>query len=239
MGSLSLQPTGVEISSDLNVQLSHMAALVEVQLNEAIQAFERRDLVSARRIIEQDARIDAVQAAIEEKIMALLTDHAPAPDQVRESLMIMKVAAELERIGDLAKNVSKRTLVVSQEKFTRPLSGVASMGRAALRQFSNVLTAFAEKNIDAAIAVWGGDDDLDELYNSVFREILLGMMDEPTRVNAGTHLVFIAKNFERVGDHATNIAEALHYYLTGEALAIDRPKGDETSVTAVTPPEKA
>ena len=238
MGSLSLQPTGVDISRDLNVQLSHMAALVEVQLNDAIQAFERRDLINAKRVIEQDERIDAAQGEIEEKVMELLTAHEPAPDQVRESLMMMKVAAELERIGDMAKNVAKRTMVVSQEKFTRPSSGVASMGRAAQRQFSNILTAFTEKNIDAAIAVWGGDDDLDELYNSVFREILLVMMEEPSRINAGTHLVFIAKNFERVGDHATNIAEALHYYLTGEALAIERPKGDETSVTAITPPSK-
>jgi phosphate transport system protein len=151
----------------------------------------------------------------------------------------MKVAGDLERIGDLAKNVAKRTLVVSREKPVKPYAGVARMGRASLRQMADILNAFSSRNLLAAKAVWGGDDELDELYNSVFAEILAAMMEEPQAVSACTHLVFIAKNFERVGDHATNIAEAIHFLITGSALAASgRPKGDQTASIAVKAPPK-
>lgn len=221
----------------LDIELSQMAALVEKQLAAAIDAFERRDVLSAEHIIEADKRIDVLHAGIEEKVMLALDAMALRPARLREIIMAMKVAGELERVGDLAKNVAKRTLVVSREAYVRPSMGVTRMGRAALRQFSDMLNAFHAKNLEAAVVVWGGDDEIDELYNSVFQEIILEMMEDAARINACTQMVFIAKNFERVGDHATNIAEALHYCITGAPLALDRPKGDETSMTAVTPPD--
>jgi len=158
---------------------------------------------------------------------------------LREVMTIMKVTGELERVGDLAKNIAKRTLVVSREAPARPTLGVARMGRASLRQFSDILNAYSTRNLDAAKAVWGGDDELDELYNSVFQEIMLAMMADSETVNACTHLVFIAKNFERVGDHATNIAEAIHFLVTGSPLVESRPKGDETSTITVAPPQQS
>jgi len=224
---------------ELETALSRMAAQVESQLAAAVTAFERRDVEAAETIIANDARIDALDHAIEAKVMELLLD-GPLPEPaLREVMTIGKLAGELERVGDLAKNVAKRTMVVSLEAPARPTSGVARMGRASLRQFSDILTAYAARNLSAAKAVWGGDDELDELYNSVFEEILVAMMRDPAKVNACTHLVFTAKNFERVGDHATNIAEALHFLLTGSRILERRPKGDKTSTTVVAPPKQS
>ncbi|MAW81782.1 MAG: phosphate transport system regulatory protein PhoU [Parvularcula sp.] len=224
---------------DLETSLSRMAAQVESQLAGAITAFERRDVEAAQKVISGDERIDAMDHAIEGKVMDLLL-HGPLPEEaLREVMTVSKLAGELERVGDLAKNVAKRTLVVSLEAPARPTSGVARMGRASLRQLSDILNAYSSRNLTAAKAVWGGDDELDELYNSVFEEILVAMMRDPAKVNACTHLVFTAKNFERVGDHATNIAEALHFLLTGSRIMERRPKGDKTSTTVVSPPKQS
>ncbi|MEL7491527.1 MAG: phosphate signaling complex protein PhoU [Pseudomonadota bacterium] len=220
----------------LDIALSQMAALVESNLAGAIEAFERRDIANAEALIAADKRVDDLHSTIELQVMAALAEGPFDALRLREIMMIMKVSGELERVGDLAKNVAKRTLVVSREKFVKPSMGVNRMGRSALRQFSHILNAYSSRNLAAAKAVWGGDDELDELYNSVFKEIIVNMMEDGKRVNACTQMVFIAKNFERVGDHATNIAEALHYFITGEPLAEERPKGDDTSVTKVAPP---
>lgn len=209
--------------------LSRMAALVEAQLAGAIDAFNRRDFASADKLIATDKRIDALHAEVEEKVMMALSVGPFDQASLRAIMVTMKVSGELERVGDLAKNVAKRTRIVSREEFSRPSLGVTRMGRGAQRQLSDILNAYATRNLDLAKAVWGGDDELDELYNSVFREIIVEMMEDSTRINACTHMVFIAKNFERVGDHATNIAEALHYFMTGEQLEDDRPKGDKTA----------
>jgi len=223
----------------LEADLSRMAALVESQLQGAITAFERRDVAAAENLIPNDRRVDEFDRDIETSVMALLAAEQLPEDILREVMTIMKVTGELERVGDLAKNIAKRTLVVSREAPARPTLGVARMGRASLRQFSDILNAYSTRNLDAAKAVWGGDDELDELYNSVFQEIMLAMMADSETVNACTHLVFIAKNFERVGDHATNIAEAIHFLVTGSPLVESRPKGDETSTITVAPPQQS
>ena len=215
-----------------------MAAQVESNLAAAVSAFERRDLAAAEELIAADRRIDEFDRDIEMKVMALLAEGALPQEPLREVMTVMKMASELERVGDLAKNIAKRTLVVSREEAPAPpTSGVVRMGRISLRQFSDVLNAYAARNLSAAKAVWGGDDEIDALYNSVFQEILLAMMADGKLVNACTHLVFIAKNFERVGDHATNIAEAIHFLMTGSPIVEERPKGDETSTIAVSPPK--
>lgn len=222
--------------SHLEATLTRMAAFVENQLQNAILAFERRDIAAAEHVIGNDQRIDEYDLELETRAVALLASAKLPLESVRHVTTIMKVSGELERVGDLAKNVSKRTLVLSREAPTRPILGVVRMGRASLLQLADILNAYAARNLDAAKAVWSGDDELDELYNSVFQEILAVMMEDPAHVNACTHLVFTAKNFERVGDHATNIAEALYFLITGSVLSDERPKGDETSTTVVTPP---
>lgn len=222
----------------LEIELTQMAAQVEAQLNRAITAFERRDIASAEGVVLSDAKIDKLHTQIERRVMAIIGTGGLKEHALREVMAAMKVAGELERVGDLAKNVGKRTLVISRERPPKAASGVTRMGRASLRQISDILTAYSARNVTAAQAVWRGDDGLDELYNSVFHEILLEMMDDSSAVNACTHLVFIAKNYERVGDHATNIAEALHFLVTGDFIDGMRPKGDDTAVTAVAlPPE--
>lgn len=217
----------------LEIDLAQMAALVENQLAEAITAFERRDVGAAQRIIDSDQRVDAFHDAIEGDVMTLLMQGPQSARALRETMTIMKISGDLERVGDLAKNVAKRTLVVSRERAPQPYLGVARMGKASLQQIADVLNAYTARDPAAAKAVWGGDDELDELYNSLFREILLAMMADPSQINVCTHLVFIAKNFERVGDHATNIAEAVHLLATGDPPGGARPKGDETSLIAV------
>jgi phosphate transport system protein len=222
----SFQPKSLRA---LEIEFSQMAALVETQLGEAIAAFERRDVAAAERVIAADMKTDAAHRAIDEQVMAILKTGPLDELALRQVMCLLKMAADLERVGDLAKNVAKRTLVISRETPIKSIAGVVRMGRASLRQLSDVLNAYNDASLTAATAVWGGDDVLDELYNSIFHEIMLEMMKDSSKTSAYTHLVFIAKNFERIGDHATNLAESLHFQLTGAPLAEARPKGDVTA----------
>ena len=236
--AVAVQHSSYSARMELEADLSRMAAQVESNLASAILAFERRDLAVSKRLIDADARIDEYDRDIEAKVITILGEGALPKEALLEVMTVMKLAGELERVGDLAKNVAKRTLVVSQSAPTRPTAGVIRMGRVCLRQFSDILNAYSDRNLSAAKAVWRGDDELDELYNSVFQDVLQAMMEDAGTVNACTHLVFIAKNFERVGDHATNIAEAVHFVMTGSPIMEERPKGDETSSIAIELPEK-
>lgn len=220
----------------LEADFAQIAALVENQLNEAIIALERRDIAAAERVIQTDKKVDALNRQIDARVLEFLKAGAPSDRALRQALSFMKLAGELERVGDLAKNVARRTLVVSRETTAQSLiSGVVRMGRASLRQLSDILSAFQSLNLSAASAIWAGDTDVDELYNSLYGELMHAMMKNPERVVAGAHLLFISKNFERIGDHATNIAEAIHFVETGAPFAASRPKVDETS-TVYAPP---
>jgi phosphate transport system protein len=222
----------------LAVDFSQLAALVEMQLGEAINAFERRDIAAAERIVSADAKVDALNRQIDEKVLALLKT-GPLPERgLREVVSYMKLAGELERVGDLAKNVAKRTLVVSREQPPQSsVIGVVRMGRASLRQLSDIISAFQSSSLSAAAAIWRGDSVLDELYNSLYGDLMRSMTEDPRKVAANAHLLFIAKNFERIGDHATNIAEAIHFVETGAPFAESRPKSDDTA--AMTAPAKS
>jgi len=214
----------------LEGDFAQIAALVETQLGEAIAAFERRDIALAERIIRTDAKVDALNRQIDAHVYDALRGARLGERQLRQTVSYMRLAGELERVGDLAKNVAKRTLVVSRESPAQmSIAGVVRMGRASLRQLSDILSAFQTANLAAAEAIWGGDSDLDELYNSLYRDLMQAMAGDSSKVIAGAHLLFIAKNFERIGDHATNIAEALHFVETGALFADARPKGDETA----------
>ncbi len=163
----------------LAVDFSQIAALVEMQLGEAINAFERRDIAAAERIIAADAKVDGLNRQIDEKVLAILKT-GPLPDRrLRQIVSYMKLAGELERVGDLAKNVAKRTLVVSREQPPQSsIAGIVRMGRASLRQLSDILSAFQTSNLTAAAAIWGGDTDLDELYNSLYRDLMQSMTED-------------------------------------------------------------
>ena len=152
---------------------------------------------------------------------------------LRTTLAALKIANELERIGDLAKNIGKRALVLNREPPIKLAQSLARMGRQAMAQLKAVLDAYSSRNAEAAKAVWRQDEEIDELYNSLFRVLLTYMMEDPRKIGQSTHLLFIAKNFERVGDHATNIAETVHYLVTGTRITDQRPKSDTTSTTTV------
>jgi phosphate transport system protein len=152
---------------------------------------------------------------------------------LRETLAAIKIASELERIGDLAKNIAKRAIVLNREPPIRLTASLARMGKVALSQLKQVLDAYSDRNAEAAEAVWRQDGEIDELYNSLFRELLTYMMEDPRTIGSSTHLLFIAKNIERSGDHATNIAEVVYHMVRADHLATDRPKADTTSETTV------
>ena len=154
---------------------------------------------------------------------------------LREIVSALKIASDLERIGDYAANIAKRSLALAQLPAVRPAGAIPRMGRLVQEIMKEVLDAFIERDVDKAVAARRRDEELDDLYTSLFREVLTYMMEDPRNITPCTHLLFIAKNLERIGDHATNIAETIHFLVIGHPLTSERPKGDESSFTVVTP----
>ncbi|MGF1457023.1 MAG: phosphate signaling complex protein PhoU [Alphaproteobacteria bacterium] len=213
--------------------VQQMGGLCEGQVGEAIDSIVRRDSSLAQQVIEADARIDGLELAIEKAAVHSLTSRRLEGPELRFALSAIKMASDLERIGDLAKNIAKRALVINRDEPLRVTAGLAGMGRRALLQVKDVLDAFSDQDADRAITVWRADEDIDELYNSLFRELLTYMMEDPRTIGLCTHMLFVAKNIERVGDHATNIAETLYYLVQGTYVRDERPKGDLTSLTSI------
>jgi len=211
-----------------------MGGLCESQLAAAIDSVVRRDVALAEQTVAADARVDLLEQQIEQQVVQLLALRQPLALDLRVTLAAFKISSDLERIGDLAKNVAKRALVISKDApETHLTQSLARMGRLALAQVKNVLDAYARRDANAAKTVWKSDGEIDEIYNSMFRELLTYMMEDPRKIGPSTHLLFIAKNFERIGDHATNIAETVHYATTGGRMGEERPKSDVTSSTNV------
>ncbi|MEQ8281412.1 MAG: phosphate signaling complex protein PhoU [Parvibaculum sp.] len=219
----------------LSTSIAQMGGLTEAQLSASIEAVVRRDAQLAERTIREDQRIDALEAEIESHAIRMIALRQPMAADLREAIAAIKISIDLERIGDLAKNIAKRALVLQNdfEGANRLIQGIARMGRLAQRQLKQVLDAYSNREAAAAMEVWREDEEIDAMYNSVFRELLTYMMEDPRTIGVSTHLLFIAKNIERIGDHATNIAETVGYLVTGEWVQDERPKGDTTSTTAV------
>jgi phosphate transport system protein len=177
--------------------------------------------------------VDRIQQTVEDQALKMLALRQPMAMDLRTTLAALKIANELERIGDLAKNIAKRALVLNREPPIKLAQSLARMGRQALAQLKTVLDAYSDRNAEAAKAVWRQDEEIDELYNSLFRELLTYMMEDPRTIGLCTHLLFIAKNIERAGDHATNIAETVYHMVTGNHLRVERPKADLTSTTPI------
>src|SRR6201994_225495 len=217
----------------LSSGIAQMGGLAEAQLAAAIEAIAKRDTKLAEQAIAGDPRIDELQQAIEDQALKLLALRQPMAVDLRETLAAIKIASELERIGDLAKNIAKRAIVLNREQPIRLTTSLARMGRQTLAQLKQVLDAYSDRNAEAAEAVWRQDGEIDETYNSLFRELLTYMMEDPRTIGSSTHLLFIAKNIERSGDHATNIAEVVYHMVRADHLSNNRPKADTTSETAV------
>src|ERR1700729_3227853 len=217
----------------LSALVAQMGGLAEAQFAAAIEAIARRDSIAAESAVGGGARTDAIQQEIEDRALKLLALRQPMAVDLRETLAAIKTAAELERIGDLAKNIAKRALVLTREPPIRLTQSLARMGKAAQNQLKQVLDSFTSRNAEEAEAVWNRDGEIDEIYNSLFRELLTYMMEDPRTIGLCTHLLFVAKNIERAGDHATNIAEVVYHMVSGGHLASERPKADITSSTSV------
>jgi phosphate transport system protein len=217
----------------LSALVAQMGGLAEAQFAAAIEAIARRDSVAAERAVSGDARIDEIQQEIEDRALKLLALRQPMAVDLRETLAAVKTAAELERIGDLAKNIAKRAMVLNREPPIRLTQSLARMGKAAQNQLKEVLDAFTSRNAEEAEMVWNRDGEIDEIYNSLFRELLTYMMEDPRTIGLCTHLLFVAKNIERAGDHCTNIAEVVYHMVRAGHLAAVRPKADTTSETTI------
>jgi phosphate transport system protein len=214
--------------NQLTAEVARMGGLAEAQVADAVDSVARRDVALARAVVDRDARLDAMHRDIERKAIRLIALRQPVASDLRRTLASMKLAMDLERTGDLAKNIAKRGLILAEGEPMQPLTrSIERMGKLVSMRLRDVLDAYAAAEIDRAIAVWNTDDEVDEHYNALFRELLTYMMGDPRTITAGTHLLFMAKNLERIGDHATNIAEIIHYEITGdEMIGAARPKTD-------------
>ena len=213
--------------------VSRMGGIAESQLNKAINALQDRDSALAEEVIEHDARIDALQYEVEELALRMIALRQPMAADLRETVAALKIAPLIERIGDYAKNVAKRAIALNQIPPVKPLFTIPRMGRMVREMLKDVLDAFANQDVDGARDVWLADAEVDDMHDSLFREMLTYMMEDPRNITPCTHLLFTARNIERMGDLATNIAEVIHYQVTGETLPGERPKADDASVTVV------
>ena len=218
---------------DLARMVAEMGGLAEKQVADSVDALAKRDTALAQRITAADVNIDALQREIEEKSVLTIARRQPMAVDLREVVGALRLANDLERIGDLAKNIAKRVIALNAE-FPPPklIRGVEHMTDLVLEQMKTVLDAYARRDISKAMEVWRGDEEIDAVCTSVFRELLTYMMEDPRNITFCMHLMFCAKDIERMGDHATNIAETVYYMVEGHALADQRPKGDTTVFAA-------
>jgi phosphate transport system protein len=218
--------------ASLKTMLAQMGGLAEDQLANALSALIKRDIRLADQVILNDEKIDTLELTIEEKAILTIARRQPVASDLREIMVAIRVSSDLERIGDLAKNLAKRTHAVADPLPRKLAVGLTRMGDLSLAQLKTVLDAYGARDEVKAMDVWQHDEDIDALYNSIFRELLTYMMEDPRMIGVCTHLLFATKNIERIGDHSTNIAENIYYLVHGKPLREERPKKDTTSTTA-------
>jgi len=218
--------------TQLRALVSEMGGRAEAAIADAIQALIRRDLDGALRVVQNDHRIDEIETEIERQVVRLIALRAPMAVDLREVLAALKIAGVVERIGDYAKNIAKRVPVLSEARGIEPMAILPAMARAASAMVHDALDAFAARDPKLASEVAERDKEVDDLYNSLFRSLLTYMMENPHNITACAHLLFIAKNLERVGDHATNVAEMVYFAATGTHLA-ERSRGEDILMTEV------
>jgi phosphate transport system protein len=215
---------------ELSRMVAEMGGLAEKEIADSIVALARRDVDLAQRVIMLDPSVDALQRAIEEKAILTIARRQPMAVDLREIVGSLRVSNDLERIGDHAKNIAKRVLALDADiAFSQVIRGVEEMTKLVLAQVKQVLDAYASRDVEKALEVWRRDEEVDAVNNSLFRELLTYMMEDPRNITSCTHLLFCTQNIERMGDHATNIAETVHYIVEGRPLAEERPKGESTA----------
>jgi phosphate transport system protein len=209
----------------LGRRIAEMGGIAEKMLADAMDALAAFDVDLAQRVVSTDTRLDALQREIEELAILTIARRQPLAVDLRECIAAIRVSGDLERVGDLAKNIARRTVkIVAEARVPRAIVGLKSMHDMAATQLKEVLDAYGQRDVDRAKTVWLDDSNLDALEDSVFRDLLTFMMEDPRNISFCTHLLFCSKNLERIGDHTTNIAETVIYLVTGEAMPTERPK---------------
>ncbi len=209
----------------LTVDIVRMGSIVAEMIEDSCRAVSTNDLDTAKAVVARDAGVDAIEADIERQIVSIVARRQPMAHDLRLILSALKVAGELERIGDLSKNIGKRAQKLDEAVSPEMRNGIMRMATPVKRQLNNVLDAYASGSAGIAKDVWASDDEVDQHYNSLFREMLTYFMEDPRTIGVGAHMLFMAKNLERMGDHCTNIAEFVYFQATGEYLStMERPK---------------
>ena len=217
--------------------MTAMGGMVENQVALATDAILHGDAGVATRAVELDAEVDEQEREAEQLIIRMLALRQPMASDLRQIVGAMKITAAMERIGDYAKNIARRSIVLGEHRLPFSLTGVANMSRLVQENLKLVIDAIGENDAEKAGQAWQADLAIDEIYNSIFRELVTYMMEDARNITPCTHLLFIAKNLERIGDHATNIAEHVHYAVTGEPLREERPKSDGSAYAAARLPD--
>ena len=197
------------------------------------EAIMHRDSAAATRAVEEDPKVDALEREVETFVIRLLALRQPVASDLRQIVASLKITGDLERIGDYAANVAKRSIVLAEFSMPYSLAGLAHMAHLVQAQLKSIIDALGDNDAEKAMEVWRSDQVVDDIYNAIFRELITYMMEDPRNITPCTHLLFIAKNLERIGDHATNIAETVYYAVEGEVIPDARPKGDTSAYAIV------
>ena len=214
----------------LERRIAEMGGLAEKMVIDAMDALATADAALAHQVVATDPRLDMLQREVEEQAVLTIARRQPVAIDLREIIGAIRVAGDLERVGDLAKNIAKRSVKIGLEsRVPRAIVGIKHMNDFALELMKDVLDAYAQRDVERALDVWERDADLDALEDSVFRDLLTHMMEDPRNITFCAHLLFCSKNIERIGDHATNIAETVFYLVTGSTLPTDRPRSRQQS----------
>ncbi len=216
--------------------IARMGGIAERQVADSTTALVRRDTELAGEVVQRDAQLDQLERDIESFAIRLLALRQPLGADLRLIVAALKVSHDLERIGDYAANGAKRSIVLASLPPLGSLNGFQRMARMVMENLKLAIDALVQDDAEAAERVWAADEPVDEVYNGIFREMLTHMMEDPRNITAATHLLFVAKNLERIGDHATNIAETVHYAVRGDSLPEERPKSDSSAFAVVRPP---
>ena len=219
--------------TQLNIAIARMGELSQTQLAGAIDAMLLRDTAVAARVVREDFEVDELEREVDTRAIRVLALRQPIARDLRQVLSALRIGIEFERICDFAANIAKRAIALNARSPDDWINELAELGNLALKQLAAVVAAFRERDATKAMQVWAQDEAIDDTHTGIYRRLIDYMKIEPSHVAIGAHLLFIAKNIERIGDHATNIAESVYYLITGENLAGPRPKGDKSSLDQV------
>jgi phosphate transport system protein len=219
--------------TQLNAAITRMGGLAQSQFDATLRALRARDAKTAAQVIRDDVEVDELERDIEARAIRVLALRQPIARDFREVLSALRVDIEFERICDFSANISKRIIALNAHSPDEWVAELGELGALASKQLADVVAAFNERNKDKAITVWASDEQIDDMYTGIYRRLIDYMKSDPQRVPIGAHLMFMAKNIERIGDHVTNIAEQIYYLVTGSVLDAPRPKGDKSSLDQV------